>query len=70
MVGKCFLSHAEHMKKVYTDYCINNDKAEQLLEKYETIKDVQRVLQSAIPYRARSRRDTRRSEFPNDRSQP
>lgn len=25
-VGKCFLEHAPAMKKVYTEYCVNNDK--------------------------------------------
>ena len=39
-IGKGFLIHAETMKKVYTEYCINHDKAEQLLEKYEQIPEV------------------------------
>lgn len=48
MVGKCFLQHAEAMKNVYTEYCINHDKAEQLLEKYEGIQDIQRLLQKGV----------------------
>ena len=38
MVGRCFLQHAETMKSVYTEYCVNHDKAEQLLEKYDQIQ--------------------------------
>eukprot|EP00092_Neocalanus_flemingeri_P059232 GFUD01070744.1.p1 GENE.GFUD01070744.1~~GFUD01070744.1.p1 ORF type:complete len:905 (+),score=202.84 GFUD01070744.1:37-2751(+) len=44
MVGCCFLSHAETMKSVYTQYCLNHDKAEQLLEKYESLPEIQQVL--------------------------
>ena len=36
------------MKKVYTDYCINHEKAEQLLEKYEQIPEVQKMLQKGV----------------------
>ena len=36
------------MKKVYTDYCINHDKAEQLLEKYEAKLDVQTMLRKSV----------------------
>ena len=36
------------MKRAYTDYCINNDRAEQLLEKYETVPEVQRLLQKGV----------------------
>ena len=46
--GKGFLTHAETMKKVYTEYCINHDKAEQLLEKYEQITEVQKLLQKNV----------------------
>ena len=38
MVGRCFLQHSETMKLVYTEYCINHDKAEQLLEKYDQVQ--------------------------------
>ena len=38
MVGRCFLQHSETMKAAYTEYCINHDKAEQLLEKYDQIQ--------------------------------
>jgi len=38
MVGRCFLQHSETMKSVYTEYCINHDKAEQLLEKYDQVQ--------------------------------
>ncbi len=48
MIGKAFLLHADDMKKVYTDYCINHDKAEQLLEKYESVPEVQRTLQRGV----------------------
>ena len=48
MVGKCFLRHAEAMKRVYTEYCVNNDRAEQLLEKYEAAPEVQRLLQKGV----------------------
>ena len=47
-IGKSFLIHADDMKKVYTDYCINHDKAEQLLEKYEQIPEVQKMLQKSV----------------------
>jgi len=47
-VGRCFLEHAEAMKKAYTDYCVNNDRAEQLLERYETTPEVHRVLQKGV----------------------
>jgi hypothetical protein len=48
MVGRCFLEHAETMKYVYTEYCVNNDRAEQLLEKYESMPDVQKLLQKGV----------------------
>ena len=49
MVGRCFLRHAEAMKRAYTDYCVNNDRAEQLLEKYEAGEaEVQRLLQKGV----------------------
>ena len=47
-IGKNFCNHSESMKKGYTDYCINHDKAEQLLEKYEAIPDVQKLLQKSV----------------------
>ena len=47
-IGKGFLIHAETMKKVYTEYCINHDKAEQLLEKYEQIPEVFLITSDAI----------------------
>ena len=47
-IGKNFCNHSESMKKVYTDYCINHDKAEQLLEKYEATPDVQKMLQKSV----------------------
>lgn len=48
MVGKCFLKHSERMKRVYTDYCVNKEKAEQLLEKYDQFPDIQRTLQKGV----------------------
>eukprot|EP00094_Tigriopus_californicus_P005635 TCALIF_05432-PA protein Name:"Similar to DNMBP Dynamin-binding protein (Homo sapiens)" AED:0.05 eAED:0.05 QI:0/0.53/0.43/1/0.8/0.87/16/1294/2068 len=48
LIGKCFLQFADQMKKVYTDYCINNDKAEQALEKYEQVVEIQSVLQKGV----------------------
>ena len=48
-IGKGFLLHAETMKKVYTEYCINHDRAEQLLEKYEQqVPEVQKLLQRSV----------------------
>ena len=47
-IGKSFLNNSETMKKVYTDYCINHDKAEQLLEKYEQVPEVQKLLQKSV----------------------
>jgi hypothetical protein len=43
MAGRCFLQHAESMKAAYTQYCLNHDKAEQLLEKFEGLPDQQKV---------------------------
>lgn len=48
LIGKCFLQFADQMKKVYTEYCINNDKAEQALEKYEQVPEIQSVLQKGV----------------------
>ncbi len=36
------------MKRAYTEYCVNNDKAEQLLEKYESTPEVHRLLQKGV----------------------
>ena len=47
-VGSCFLQHADAMKTAYTDYCVNHDKAEQLMEKYEAIPDISRLLQRGV----------------------
>lgn len=47
-IGKSFLAHSESMKKVYTDYCVNHDKAEQLLEKYEQVNEIQKLLQKSV----------------------
>ena len=43
-VGRCFLLHAEAMKTAYTQYCLNHDRAEQLLEKFEATPELQKVL--------------------------
>ena len=42
-VGKCFLDHADSMRTAYTQYCLNHDKAEQLLEKFEALPEMQKV---------------------------
>ena len=48
-VGKAFLANADAMKKSYTEYCINHDKAEQLLEKYDSsVPEVQKLLQRSV----------------------
>ena len=47
-LSSCFLQHAEAMKTAYTDYCVNHDKAEQLMEKYESTPDVSRLLQRGV----------------------
>ena len=36
------------MKTAYTDYCVNHDKAEQLMEKYESTPDISRLLQRGV----------------------
>ena len=36
------------MKKVYADFSINHDNAERLLEKYEAMPDVQKMLQKSV----------------------
>lgn len=43
LVGRCFLATAEAMRTAYTSYCLNHDKAEQLLEKFEGLPDQQKV---------------------------
>ena len=42
-VGKCFLEHADSMRTAYTQYCLNHDKAEQLLEKFDGLPEMQKV---------------------------
>ena len=42
-VGKCFLEHADSMRSAYTQYCLNHDKAEQLLEKFDGLPEMQKV---------------------------
>ena len=42
-VGKCFLDHADSMRTAYTQYCLNHDKAEQLLEKFDALPEMQKV---------------------------
>ena len=43
-IGQSFLTHAESMKKVYTDYCINHDKGKKLdlicLKKIKLVLDM------------------------------
>ena len=41
--GKCFLEHANSMRTAYTQYCLNHDKAEQLLEKFDALPEMQKV---------------------------
>ena len=43
-VASSFLQHSDSMKTVYTQYCINHDKAENLLNKYENTPDTQKHL--------------------------
>ena len=42
-MGKCFLEHADSMRTAYTQYCLNHDKAEQLLEKFDALPEMQKV---------------------------
>ena len=42
-MGKCFLEHADSMRSAYTQYCLNHDKAEQLLEKFDGLPEMQKV---------------------------
>ena len=42
-MGKCFLDHADSMRTAYTQYCLNHDKAEQLLEKFDALPEMQKV---------------------------
>ena len=43
-VASSFLQHSISMKSVYNQYCLNHDKAENLLNKYETSQDTQKHL--------------------------
>ena len=43
-VASSFLQHSNSMKSVYNQYCLNHDKAENLLNKYETSQDTQKHL--------------------------
>ena len=36
------------MKTAYTDYCVNHDKAEQLMEKYDATPDTSMLLQRGV----------------------
>ena len=42
-VAGSFLQHSAAMKRVYTQYCLNHDKAEQLLEKFDGLPEMQKV---------------------------
>ena len=48
-MGKCFLEHADSMRTAYTQYCLNHDKAEQLLEKFDGLPEMQKVSLSEFP---------------------
>merc|ERR1719422_2754301 len=48
LVGNCFLDHADSMRTAYTQYCLNHDKAEQLLEKFDALPEMQKVLQQGV----------------------
>ena len=37
------MEHADSMRSAYTQYCLNHDKAEQLLEKFEGLPEMQKV---------------------------
>ena len=43
-VASSFLHHSSAMKSIYNQYCLNHDKAENLLNKYENSPDTQRHL--------------------------
>ena len=38
------MEHADSMRSAYTQYCLNHDKAEQLLEKFDGLPEMQKVL--------------------------
>ena len=46
--GHTFLQHAADMKTVYTQYCLNHDRAEALLDKYEGSAEQGRQLQRGL----------------------
>ena len=48
MFFRCFLQHADAMKTAYTEYCVNHEKAEQLIEKYEAAPEISRLLQRGV----------------------
>ena len=43
-VASSFLHHSPAMKSIYNQYCLNHDKAENLLNKYENSPDTQKHL--------------------------
>ena len=43
-VASSFLHHSSAMKSIYNQYCLNHDKAENLLNKYENSPDTQKHL--------------------------
>lgn len=47
-VGPVFLKHADHIKKVYGEYCANHENALCLLEKYKTMPAAQAVFDKAM----------------------
>ena len=47
-VAGSFLQHSAAMKSVYTQYCLNHDKAETLLTKYESAAETQKCLAQGL----------------------
>ena len=47
-IGRCFLQNSEAMKVIYTEYCVNHEKAEQLLERYDSTPEISKLLQRGI----------------------
>ncbi|PNF35605.1 hypothetical protein B7P43_G02409, partial [Cryptotermes secundus] len=47
-VGSCFVELADQMKSVYGQYCMNHNNALTLLEKYESVEEIQILFNKGI----------------------
>ncbi|XP_069693498.1 dynamin-binding protein-like isoform X2 [Periplaneta americana] len=48
LVGPCFVELADKMKNVYGQYCMNHNNALILLEKYESVEEIQNLFKKGI----------------------